>query len=318
MFNDQVILDAAKNLIINCLGAKKNEKILIVTDNGKINIAYNFAKAGRELGIETVLIESEAQLKGEPSVIVSEAMLNADVIFAITSMSYSHTKARGAANEKGARVASMPMMSVEIAKEYLNADYINIKIINKKLLKIFEGAKTIRVTTKLGTDLIMDISGRQLLDDNGDLTASGCIGNLPAGEVYIAPIENKANGTLVIDGVIAYLGKVSEPVKLTIKDGNIIKIEGEKSANDLEEFLKDKDEEAWGIAEFGIGTNEKAKLIGNPLVDEKVWGTIHIAFGTNKFMGGERISNIHYDCIINEPTVYVDDKMIIKDGEHIY
>lgn len=315
---NQKIVGAAKNLILNCLGTKQDETILVATDDGKIDIAYCFAAAGRELGIETVLVDSHAQKKDEPPLIVSNAMLEADVEFLITSMSYSHTKARGAANEKGARVASMPMMTLELAENYLDADYKFIQEVTRKLAGEINGTDEVRVVTAAGTDMTFKLGGRPCEIDDGDLTAPGCIGNLPAGEAYIAPLEDTGDGILVIDGVIAYLGQVKDPVKLTLEKGRIVDIAGGQSAKDLKEFLADKDEEANGIAEFGVGTNPKAKLIGSPLLDEKVWGTIHIAFGTNLFMGGTRQSNIHYDCIVNAPTVYLDGKMVLDKGEHIY
>ncbi|MEA4852899.1 MAG: aminopeptidase [Christensenella sp.] len=312
------IVRAAKSLIKDCLGAKKDETILVATDDGKIDIAYCFAKAGRELGIETVLVDSHAQAKGEPSKMVADAMLEADVEFLITTMSYSHTNARIAANKKGARVASMPMMTMELADNYLDGDYKFIQTVTKKLADMIDKTKVVRVVTEAGTDLTFKLGGRKCEIDDGNLTQPGCIGNLPAGEAYIAPVETTGDGVLVIDGVIAYLGQVKDSVKLTLEGGRIREIEGGVSAQELRDFLKDKDSEATGIAEFGIGTNPKAKLIGSPLLDEKVWGTIHIAFGTNKSMGGERESNIHYDCIINEPTVYLDGVKILDKGEHIY
>ena len=143
------------------------------------------------------------------------------------------------------------------------------------------------------------------------------MGNLPAGEAFIAPLENIGDGKIVVDGCISYIGPVKDDVILTLKDGYIVSIEGDESAADLKGFLEDKDGEAKGIAEFGIGTNPGAKIIGHPLVDEKVWGTIHIAFGMNATIGGVRESNIHYDCIIKEPTVWIDDLMVMDKGEHV-
>ena len=55
-----------------------------------------------------------------------------------------------------------------------------------------------------------------------------------------------------------------------------------------------------------------------PALDEKIYGTIHIGFGNNLFMGGAQDSDIHYDCIITKPTVYLDGICIIKNGRHIY
>jgi leucyl aminopeptidase (aminopeptidase T) len=312
------IVEAAKKLIIDCLGTKQDEKLLIVADDKTSELGYSFAAAGRECGIETTYVEAPSQSKGEPPAPVAAAMREADVEFLVTSMSYSHIKARIEANEKGARVASMPMLTTEIAETYLNADYSKIKEVSCKLADIMTNAESVRVVTEKGTDITFSAKGRECHADTGDLTESGALGNLPAGEAYFAPIENIGTGKIVVDGCIAYIGPMEDDVTLDVKDGYIQGIAGNKSAKALIDFLKDKDDEARGIAEFGVGTNPGAKIIGHPLVDEKVWGTIHIAFGMNTSMGGTRDSNIHYDCIINEPTVWVNEKMIIEKGVHIY
>ena len=72
------------------------------------------------------------------------------------------------------------------------------------------------------------------------------------------------------------------------------------------------------VAELGIGTNEKALLCGNTLEDEKVYGTVHIAFGTNTSFGGLNKADCHLDGIILKPTLYLDDKLIIKEGVFVY
>ena len=315
--NDK-IKEAAKKLIIDCMGTKQDEKLLIVTDEKKVDIGCAFAIAGRELGIDTTMVEATSQAKGEPSAPVAAAMAAADVEFLLTSMSYSHVKARIAATESGVRIASMPLMTTEIAENYLDADYIKIKKASEKLADMMKGTKTVRVVTEAGTDVTMAIEGRQPFADSGDLTTPGAFGNLPAGEACIAPHEDAGEGKIVVDGCVAYLGSVKDNIILTLKDGRISSIEGGESAADLRKFLEDKDDEAVGIAEFGIGTNPGAKIIGHPLVDEKVWGTIHIAFGMNKSLGGQRDSNIHYDCIINNPTVYFDGVKIMDCGKHVY
>jgi leucyl aminopeptidase (aminopeptidase T) len=311
------IIEAAKKLILNCMGTKQSEKLLIVADEGTVELGYSFAVAGRECGIETTFVEAPAQEKGEPPEPVAAAMVAADVEFLLTSMSYSHVKARVAATEKGVRIASMPMMTPAIAENYLNADYPFIKKVSEKYSDILSKASSVRVVTEKGTDITIDITGREAHADTGLLTEPGALGNLPAGEAYLAPLEDNANGRIVVDGTIAYVGPVEDDITLEVKDGRIIDISGNKSAQALRDFLKDKDDDATGIAEFGIGTNPAAKIIGHPLVDEKVWGTIHIAFGMSTSIGGKRDSNIHYDCIITAPSVWIDDVQIMDKGEHI-
>jgi len=314
---NQKIVDAAKKLILNCMGTKQGEKLVIVADEKTFDLGYGFAQAGRECGIETTFVEAPVQEKGEPPEPVAAAMAAADVEFLLTSMSYSHVNARIAATEKGARVASMPMLTTEIAENYLNADYPFIKKISEKYAGMMTNANSIHVVTEKGTDITIDITGRDAHADTGLLTEKGDLGNHPAGEAYLAPLEDKSSGKIVVDGTIAYVGPVEDDLILDVKNGRIVDISGGKSAETLREFLKDKDDEATGIAEFGIGTNPAAKIIGHPLVDEKVWGTIHIAFGMNVSMGGTRQSDIHYDCIIKNPTVWIDDEKIMENGTHL-
>ena len=72
---------------------------------------------------------------------------------------------------------------------------------------------------------------------------------------------------------------------------------------------------ARNIAEFGIGTNYQARVIGNILQDEKVLGTCHIAFGNNSSFGGKVYSEMHIDNVIQKPTIVVDKEIIMKDGK---
>ena len=71
------------------------------------------------------------------------------------------------------------------------------------------------------------------------------------------------------------------------------------------------------VVELGIGTNERARLSGIILEDEKLYGTVHLAFGTNASFGGVTHADCHYDGIILKPTLYLDDKLVIKDGEFV-
>ena len=314
------ILPGAKKVLLQCMGAKPSEKVLIVCDEKKIDVAQSFAAAGWEAGLDVTLQVARLQSKGDVPALTAKAMLEADVALVMTSMSYSHTKARSEATKAGARIATMPMLTAEIAEEYLDADYDEISRRSQILADMLNQASTARVLTNQGTDMALSIKGRVAMADTGLLHTRGAFGNLPAGEGLIAPLENQANGLFVMQpgDCIAYLGYVQDTVTMTVKDGYIVNIAGGQTAQAYLDFLRDKDAEATGIAELGIGTNPKAKLIGHPLLDEKVMGTVHLAFGNSAYFGGTRISNIHVDCIIRDATLFLDDVCVIKDGKHIY
>lgn len=86
---------------------------------------------------------------------------------------------------------------------------------------------------------------------------------------------------------------------------------GEKSEN-LAVLLKN--ETNGTLCELGIGTNDAAILNGVILEDEKVYGTVHIAFGTNTSFGGTNKAECHMDGIILNPTLYLDNILVIDKG----
>lgn len=180
-----------------------------------------------------------------------------------------------------------------------------------------EASQAILLSEK-GTHLTFDLTGRQAVADTGMLQQSGVWSNLPAGEGYIAPLEGKTTGTLVIDGVMAGIGLLKEPIVATVSDGRIINISGGEEALTLEKILSEADENAYCIAELGVGTNRVAGLMGSILVDEKVFGTVHVAIGNNRFIGGQQHSKIHLDGVLREPTLILDGKTVIDRGQHVW
>ena len=117
-----------------------------------------------------------------------------------------------------------------------------------------------------------------------------------------------------MDGSQAGVGKLTSPLKITVKDGYAISFEGDQSDEfrSILEAIKDKD--AFNIAELGIGTNNKAILTGIILEDEKVSGTCHIALGNNFGFGGNVDVPVHVDGVMLEPDIYIDEVLIMKKG----
>ena len=114
---------------------------------------------------------------------------------------------------------------------------------------------------------------------------------------------------------MASLGLIKNAnLNFEVKDGYAEKITGGILAKKLNAQLDKIGKASRNIAEFGIGTNDSAKLSGILLEDEKVMGTIHIAIGNNISMGGSVNVPIHLDGVIKKPTVYLDDSIIMRDG----
>lgn len=308
---------ASITAIKDCMGVKKNEKILVVTDEVKREIGINIHRNALELGYESLLVEMKSrQVDGEePPKEIADLMKKFDVVFCPTKRSLTHTNARREASAEGARVATLPGITEELMIKGLNADYQQIAALTLKLKRIFEKTKTVRVTAPNGTDITMSIAGRDAYASKGLFHKKGESGNLPTGETYVAPVEGTSEGLFVVDGSMSGLGMIKKPIIIKVEKGYVTEILGDDQAKELERLLNVYGQPARNIAEFGVGTNHAAKLTGELLLDEKVMGTIHIALGNNKSMGGNVSVPIHLDGVIKKPTVYFDGKQIMLNGK---
>ncbi|CUH97660.1 hypothetical protein P22_3795 [Propionispora sp. 2/2-37] len=303
----------------DCMAVKPGETVLVITDEPAAAIGRVLWERAKALGAEAIYTEMIPRKNdgAEPPPAIAAAMKQADVVLAPASRSLSHTVARKEASQAGARIATLPGITEDIMKRALSADYQKIARISNKLADILTKGKTAHLTTPAGTDLVLQLEGREGHPDTGINHTAGDFSNLPAGEAYIAPLEETAEGIVVIDGAMAGIGVLDKPIKLTVENGYVTRISGGSEAVKLSALLAEYGKPAHNIAELGIGTNDKAILCGKVLEDEKVMGTVHIALGNSAAFGGKVQVPIHLDGILTRPTLTIDGKVIIKDGQHI-
>lgn len=299
------------------MGAQLHERVLVITDEPLRTLGYALWKAAKELGHDVVLTEILPRKSNgeEPPPEVAELMKKFDVVFCPTSRSLTHTDSRRAASALGVRIATLPGVTEEIMIRCMNADYHAIARRTNTLCGLLEQTAVVRVTSPAGTDIAMPITGRTAHASTGLFREKGQSGNLPTGEAYLAPLEHRSNGVVVVDGSMASVGIVTTPIRIVVKDGYAVEITGGKEADVLKLLLEPHGKDAYTVAEFGIGTNDKAIITGKIIEDEKVMGTIHIAFGDNKSMGGTVRVASHLDGLVKNPTVWFDDRMIMNDGK---
>jgi leucyl aminopeptidase (aminopeptidase T) len=83
------------------------------------------------------------------------------------------------------------------------------------------------------------------------------------------------------------------------------------------ELLRAAGQGGTNLAELGIGTNERARLTGKILEDEKILGTVHVAFGASTGIGGTVSVPIHLDVVILEPTLDVGGRRVLDGGSFV-
>ncbi|TCK06621.1 aminopeptidase [Phorcysia thermohydrogeniphila] len=232
------------------------------------------------------------------------------VIVAVNRFSISHTLYRKLCTGfLSMRFASMPLFEPFMFYTSMQANWNKVAERSKLLSNLLTEAREVHVTCPLGTDIRFSVEGREGLADTGKLCTPSSFGNLPAGEAFIAPVEGSAEGIFVTK--FAPDRELKEPVRLTVKEGKVEEISGEVEFSEFLRGIFRLEENANNVAEFGIGTNEKAKHYTNILEAEKILGTCHIAVGDNSAFGGKVKANVHIDLLIDKPTI----KLKLKDRE---
>ncbi len=310
------LTQAANTVLKECMQVKKEESVLIITDSNRKELAQVILEQAQKLAKTKLLSIQIGERSGEePLEDAGDEMVKHDVILILTTKSLTHTKAARRAAKKGARIASMPGITKEMLERSVDVDYKEMEKQTEKMKQILNNGKEAVIKTKKGTNIKFSIEKRKAEGSAGILNKKGALGNLPAGEAFLAPVENTANGKIIIDGSILNL-KIKNPITIKVKDGYAETIEGKFEARLLKETLeKVRNKKAYNIAELGIGTNPKAIVTGSTLEDEKVKGTCHLAFGNNKGFGGKIEVPVHIDGIILRPTIFIDGKVMMKDGK---
>ena len=300
--------DAAETAIHQCLNLGADESIVVVTDDEREPIGEALYEVASEVTDDAVICRYPpgTQHGAEPPAPVAGALLEADVFVAPTTKSLTHTRARGAATDAGARGATMPGITEDVMIAGLDADYEAIARACDDLLAQVEGAETIRVTSPQGTDVTFEPGSREWRDDVGLNHEPGVFSNLPAGEIFVSP--ETAEGTYVVDGTMRPYGLLEgRELEFEVEDGYVTRISDEEIRGQVEAAAEEVGRDAYNLAELGIGANVGvAALVGSVLLDEKAAGTVHVAIGDDAGFGGDVDAPLHLDGVLTEPTVYAD------------
>jgi leucyl aminopeptidase (aminopeptidase T) len=306
---------AVETVVGPCLGVRAGEDVVIVVDRTTEALGSALRDAATRLGAEAVTAVMEPrEVDGqEPPRAVAAALAAAHVFIAPTRRSLSHTRARKAASDAGARGATLPGVTEDMLARLMACDFPAMADRSRRVAELLGAADEAHVSCPLGTDLALDLHGRDGIADDGDLSAAGAFGNLPCGEGFISPLGGE--GT-VCAASLATLGLPDAPVGLTVRDGRLADASGEWGAR-WAALMDAAGEAGRNLAELGVGTNERATLTGNILEDEKMLGTVHVAFGASAGIGGTVSVPVHLDCLVADATLDVAGTRVLDAGRFV-
>jgi len=306
--------EGAASVLRTSAGLKAGEKVLVVADPERMGVGRAFFYAAAALGCDPVLslIRTREGAGREPPDVLSVAMLDADVVLLATVHSMTHTHARRAANRAGVRVISMPGASEEdLGGGALTADHGVLVQTMRRLQRRLRAADEVHLVTPSGTDVTLSTRGRDWnFSDTGVATHKGDVTTLPAGEIFVSPLEGTAEGRLVAD---AYFHEsLHTPATILLKEGHATKVTGAEAAV-LE--MNRGGKEGRNVAKLGVGLNPRARATAPLPEAEKALGAVHIVFGDSLAYGGKVAAGVRVDAILTGATVEVDDAPIVEKGK---
>jgi leucyl aminopeptidase (aminopeptidase T) len=282
------LLQAAEKAIKHALALKEGEAFLLVTDKEKLEIAEALALWAKQAGAETttyLMTETLRRIEEKP---FRGYMVKTGV-------------------ENG-RICMMPGLTVDMMERLVNIDFQDLDLRGQRLMEAIQDADEVLVENAAGTHIAFSVQGRKWKNDNGNISQKGMHGNLPAGEIFTAPVEESFTGRIVISLIDDKLGHGV----MEFKQGRLVDYQGD-GIRAIMDNIGD-DETGRIIGEFGIGTNPGAKICPNMLEAEKAFGTVHFAIGDSYGLGTNTSSH-HYDALVDRISLRVKDRYLIRDGE---
>lgn len=317
---EQILMARGAATVANvCVGVKEGEKVVIVTEAAKLPIAKSVAAAVNAAKATPILLVMPARDRDgqEPPEPVAAAMKASDAFVCVVGKSITHTHAVKNACAAGSRGIVLTQFSEEMMVHGgLEADFPAAARDCKAVAKKIGGAKKIHLTAPGGTDLTFSAEGRRY-NAMYCMVEPGEFSPAPTVEANTTPVEGTANGVIVADASIPYIGigLLKEPVVCQVEHGMIVSIEGGEQAQMLKRDLAEKnDPNVYNVAEMGVGLNPNCSFIGFMLEDEGVYGSVHIGIGTSITLGGNVKAACHYDLIMHKATIEADGEIILKDG----
>lgn len=304
---------ALTTLATTCGGIGAGERCLIFTDTGADeSIVAAVESVVATLGGEVVVVRATpAELPGdEPPAAVGAAMLEADVILELTSVFAGSSHARRTACERGARYLTVPGLTWTTLRPGgpFSADFAALGEHAKRLAERFDSCTEFKLESELGTALRGSFDGRRGRPLWGLADVPGGYAAPPDVEVGASPVEGTAEGVVVVDGSLLFLGpdQLASPVRLRFDGGRLVDVDGPDAWRLTDAIERAGDDRMSVLAEVSIGLNPLSRPGGSPLELEGIVGGAHVAVGNNLAYGGGNDARSHIDCVLLSASLSLD------------
>lgn len=322
------LVDLFKTVLTHCR-LQPTETMMVYTDNhSHPHYAAAFMAAGQSLGATTFQVNVAANTPAVETGIIAKCWNESDLVVDLASITTSiYRPLRTNALKANTRI--LRVTDPEDVLYRMPPDPV-VRDRAKAAEALLAGTKRLRVTSPAGTDIEVDISGRQAFGLWGVVDRPGTWDHWPMGLVVVGGNRRGTNGRLVVDVgdlLLAIPRYVNDPITVRVEEGIITSIEGGADAKVLRKWFESwRDPRAYWISHIGWGldhrtvwTRMQRKDEGGTGDAESFYGVMQIAFGRDtSFLGGTNDVPAHMDFDCLNTTVAVDGREILREGAYTY
>jgi 2,5-dihydroxypyridine 5,6-dioxygenase len=255
---------------------------------------------------------------------VVNALAQSKMVIDITVEGMMHSPETPAVLQGGSRILYVSDEHPELLERCMPDPALRPKI--ELGVAMLKRAKEMRVTSKAGTDLRIDVEGAFAAGGWGACDTPGTLDHWPGGLVACFPKAGAVNGTLVMDAGdinLTFKRYLERPIRMKIEKDYAVDIEGDGlDAELMRSYFKVwGDRNAYASSHVGWGMNPKARWDALTMYDKgDMNGTEQRAFagnflystGANEVAG--RYTLGHFDLPIRNCSVSLDNTPIVRDG----
>jgi len=204
----------------------------------------------------------------------------------------------------------------------VDVDYQDLRKTGLMVKRVLDEGHTLRITHPNGTDLTVQLGGKDVLISDGvisveDERLGGAATTvwLPAGEVFTAPLAGTAQGVIVADHFF-YQGHRIEGLRLEFVEGKLTAMTADKGLEIIQASYDVAGEGRDRFAVIDIGINPNIQLQpGSSVLGWVPAGMVTVGVGNNAWAGGA--NNVNFSIYPKLPgsTVEVDGTVVVDGGK---
>ncbi len=320
---------AAKRLVEDMFQLQEGETLIITADTeSDKNVVNATAACAHAIGAKPMVIWLPSPLgvgkAADPMLPIEAltgALCHADAWVEFNNQWLLYSTPFEIATEKNEKLRYLCLVGMNadmMVRTIGRVNQVALSRLLKTITQATSSSKTMRIKTPAGTDLSFDLEPTyQVVCDDGDASGPGI--HMLGGQISVFPKFDSIEGKLVFDGSLSPpCGLLQEPVHMVVEAGRVTSISGGRQATEFELWLKSFDDpNMFRLAHCSYGLNPGAKLTGDILEDERVWGCMEWGLGyVSPIDAPPGIdAKSHTDGICLNASVWLDDRLIIEEGE---